>query len=81
MFVACCMANRIAVCKVAAQSGQRGVLGRLESASLQTFQLNAYRVVVALCASPVKRGASMPGALVTIDKLPQAAVALQQKMR
>ena len=80
VFMACHMGNGMAQGQVVAQGCQRAVLGCFKHVSLQPFQFNAYRIVIALRTAPVARGPCMPGALVTVHKLPQRATALHKEM-
>ena len=66
--------NRVVPVQVQAQPMQLLVLSILEDIALQSFELDADRVVIALGASPVLGLAGMPCPVVGTDKLPQAAV-------
>ena len=80
MFMACHMRDGITLCQVMAQGCQSGVLDVFKTVSFQAFQLNAYRVIIALAASPVERCARMPCPLIAVHKLPEAAIACNEKM-
>ena len=80
VLVACDVGNGIALCQVGTQPCQGVVLGRFERCTLQPFELDADRIVVALAASAVVGCPCMPGALVAIDKLPERAIALDKEM-
>lgn len=72
----CNMRDRVALDQCWAQRCERVVLRRLKAVTLKAFEFDANRVVVAIAAAPIVRCSSMPGPVVTADKLPEVPVAL-----
>ena len=79
VFVSCHIVQGVALDQMATQLPKGFVLGGLECETLQAFQLNADGVVVAVGPTAIKRLASVPGALVAVDKLPEPTIALNKK--
>lgn len=75
------MCNGVAPMQVQAQSTQLRILGFLEHIALQALEFDPDRVVIALGASSVFGLAGMPGPIVRADKLPQAPVTPNIKVR
>ena len=81
VFVASDVGDRIALHQGTAQLAQPPVLVRLEGLSFQPFQFDAYRIVVAVAATPPLRSTRVPGACVGIDELKQLSVAADEEVR
>ena len=75
------MDNRVLRHQGSAHGAQGFVLHIFKAVAFQSFEFNAYRVVVAVIAPPVTRLPGMPGACITADKLPEFACAADKKMR
>lgn len=73
--------NRIQVCNAMAQTGQTGVLCGFKLCTLESFQFDTDRVVVAIGAAAVGRCTGMPGSVIAADKLPQGAIAPNVEVR
>jgi hypothetical protein len=81
VLMTCHMRDRVVVLEIAAQLGQAQVLGIFKGLALQTLQLDAYRIVVAIAFASVLRGSGMPCAIIAADELPQRAISLNQEVR
>jgi len=75
------VSDRVLLQNGRAQRAQCGVLGGFKRRAVEPLQLDADTVVIAVGAAPVAGSTGVPGALITAYKLPQAAVALDEKMR
>ena len=75
------MCNGVVSVQVQAQPTQLLILSVLEHIALQAFEFNTDRVVIALGATSVFGLTGMPGPIVGADKLPQAAVTPDIKVR
>ena len=74
------MLNRVVPMQVKTEPTELLILGILEHIPLQTFELDADRVVIALGAPSVFGLSGMPGTVIRADKLPQAAITLDVKV-
>jgi hypothetical protein len=75
------MCNGVVPMQVQAQTTQLLILGVFEHIALQAFEFDPNRVVIALGATSVFGLTGMPGPIVGADKLPQAAVTPNIKVR
>ena len=74
------MLNRVVPKQVKTEPTELHILGVFEHITLQTFELDADRVVIALGAPSVFGLSGMPGTVIRADKLPKAAVTLDVEM-
>lgn len=75
------MGDGVALAQVLAKLAQTCVLCVFEDIALQAFQFNADRIVIALGTTSVLGLSGMPRPVVGADKLPQAAVTPDVKVR
>ena len=74
------ISHRILRGNVSAQGGQALVLRQLKLQAFQAFQFNAYGVIVAALTPAPGGNTSMPGPVIAADKLPDFALAGDEKM-
>ena len=75
------MRNRVVLLQRSTHTDQGVVLRKFEAVALQTLQLNADGIVIAVVAPLKIRLASMPGTVIATHKLPQFAIATDIKVR
>ncbi len=80
MLVSCDVFDRVLMLDDLDQACQAGVLHGLEVTPFEAFEFDADGVVVTVAAIEPAGLARMPGAIVAADKLPQAAISVDQKV-
>src|SRR5687767_5778018 len=81
VLVASDVIDRVALRDGRQQALQRFVLPGFEGLAFQALELDADRIVVAVVAAAPARGSGVPGPRITVDELPQLAVAPHIEMR